>query len=90
MKIKRILVIAPHPDDETLGAGGTIAKLSDQGHKVHVLTVSGRLPPIYKREDYEITVKVSKLAFKVLGVSNSNFLEIPATMINALPLQEGD
>ncbi len=27
MTVKRILVIAPHPDDETLALGGTIAKL---------------------------------------------------------------
>jgi LmbE family N-acetylglucosaminyl deacetylase len=27
MTVKRILVIAPHPDDETLSLGATIAKL---------------------------------------------------------------
>ena len=27
MTVKRILVIAPHPDDETLALGDTIAKL---------------------------------------------------------------
>ena len=25
--MKRILVISPHPDDETLGVGGTLLKL---------------------------------------------------------------
>lgn len=28
---KRVLVVAPHPDDETLGVGGTIAKYVAQG-----------------------------------------------------------
>ena len=37
MTIKKILVVAPHPDDETLGVGGTIAKLASEGHEVHVL-----------------------------------------------------
>ncbi len=88
MTRKRILVVSPHPDDETLGVGGAIAKLSDQGHEVHVLMVSGHLPPLYSREDYERTVIEAHRAFNVLGVSNSEFLELPATMIGDLPLHE--
>ncbi|QDK78633.1 PIG-L family deacetylase [Spirosoma sp. KCTC 42546] len=34
------LVIAPHPDDESLGCGGTITQLRDQGYAVHVAFVS--------------------------------------------------
>lgn len=30
----RILVFGPHPDDQELGMGGTIAKLAEQGHTV--------------------------------------------------------
>lgn len=83
---KRILVVAPHPDDETLGAGGAIAKFSEQGHQVSVLVISGHLPPIYSREDYEITVNEAKNAFKILGVAESWFLEIPATMVSEQPV----
>jgi LmbE family N-acetylglucosaminyl deacetylase len=85
---KRILVVAPHPDDETLGVGGTIAKYSAQGDEVFVLMVSGHLPPIYSRKAYEETVSEAYLAFKVLGVEKSEFLEIPATMIGDQPLHE--
>lgn len=34
------LVIAPHPDDETLGCGGTLLKLKAQGVSVHWLIVT--------------------------------------------------
>ena len=78
---KRILVIAPHPDDETLGAGGTIAKFSSRGDDVAVLVVSGHLPPLYTREQYETTVREATAAFSILGVASSRFLEIPATMV---------
>ena len=32
---KIILVVAPHPDDETLGCGGTLIKHIQEGHNVH-------------------------------------------------------
>lgn len=83
---KRILVVAPHPDDETLGAGGAIAKFVEQGHEVSVLVVSGHLPPVYSREDYETTVREAGKAFSILGVTGSRFLEIPATMVGEQPV----
>ena len=85
---KRVLVVAPHPDDETLGVGGTIAKYSSKGDEVFVLMVSGHLPPIYSRKAYEETVSEAYSAFSVLGVKKSEFLEIPATMIGDKPLHE--
>jgi len=33
-----ILVLAAHPDDETLGCGATLAKLSQEGHKINLIT----------------------------------------------------
>ena len=88
MDAKRVLVVAPHPDDETLGVGGTIAKMADQGHEVMVLIVSGHLPPLYSREAYETTVTEAKEAFKILGVISSQFMEVPATMIGDHPVHE--
>lgn len=34
---RRVLVLAPHPDDETIGCGGTLALLADGGARVEVL-----------------------------------------------------
>jgi LmbE family N-acetylglucosaminyl deacetylase len=35
-----VLVIAPHPDDETLGCGGTVSLFSSEGVRVHVAIIS--------------------------------------------------
>lgn len=85
---KRILIVSPHPDDETLGVGGTIAKSIAEGSEVFVLTVSGHLPPLYEKKDYEITLEEAKKAYKILGIKNFKFLDIPATMINEQPVHK--
>jgi len=33
---KRIVVFSPHPDDDVISMGGTVARLADHGHEVHV------------------------------------------------------
>ena len=35
-----VLVVAAHPDDEILGCGGTISKLSKEGYQVNILFIS--------------------------------------------------
>src|SRR5688500_13067763 len=38
------LVIGPHPDDQELGMGGTIARLVQQGHNVHIVDMTNGEP----------------------------------------------
>ncbi|VUX54823.1 LmbE family protein [uncultured Woeseiaceae bacterium] len=83
-----ILVIAPHPDDEVLGAGGFIRKSHTRGDTVVVLTVSGHLPPLFTRESYDTTVREAQAAHKILGVDSSPYLEIPATLVATTPVNE--
>ena len=85
---KRILVISPHPDDETISVGGIISKYISEGSEVFILTISGHLPPLYERNQYDVTVREAEKAYKILGVSDYKFLEIPATMIGDEPIHE--
>ena len=85
---KSAVVIAPHPDDETLGVGGTISRLIKNGTEVSVLIVSGHLPPIYDQSAFEKTKREAEEAFKLLGVTKYKFLEIPATLVNQIPVAE--
>jgi glucosamine-6-phosphate deaminase len=33
---KRVIIFSPHPDDDVISMGGTLIRLVDQGHEVHV------------------------------------------------------
>ncbi|UIJ73126.1 PIG-L deacetylase family protein [Aurantimonas sp. HBX-1] len=37
---ERVLIVAPHPDDETLGCGGLAARLARLGRQIHTLFVT--------------------------------------------------
>jgi len=38
--IKKVLILAPHPDDAEFGLGGTISKLKEMGAEIHVAVFS--------------------------------------------------
>jgi LmbE family N-acetylglucosaminyl deacetylase len=85
---KRLVVVAPHPDDETLGCGGTISRFAELGTEVSVLVVSGHLPPLYERTVFETSSKEAEAAFRIMGVGRSEFLGIPATLVKDVPIAE--
>lgn len=63
------LVIGPHPDDQELGMGGTIARLVRQGHAVHLVDMTNGEPT--PNGSPEIRALESAAAAKVLGVERT-------------------
>jgi N-acetylglucosamine malate deacetylase 1 len=64
-----ILVIGPHPDDQELGMGGTVVRLIEQGHRVHLVDMtSGEPTPLGSPE---IRGRESAAAAKILGVGRT-------------------
>jgi len=79
-----VAVIAPHPDDEILGVGGTLSEFSRCGIKTSVLIVSGHLPPLYPYKEFKRTVVEAEKAKNIVGVDSIEFLEVPATKVHQL------
>ena len=84
----KVLVIAPHSDDECLGAGGTIALFSRAGASVTVVTVCAELPPQFDAGDREMIQEEARRAHAVLGVKESIFFDYPTTAVNQVPVAE--
>jgi LmbE family N-acetylglucosaminyl deacetylase len=89
--MRGVLVVAPHPDDEVLGCGGSIANHADRGHRVHVLYLSSgehggpTLPP---EECGAVREQEAAAAAAVLGVpaEQLHFLRLPDGAIDARDL----
>ena len=86
--VRTALVIAPHPDDEVLGAGGTIAKLAAQGAEVHVAIVTRGEPPRFSAEFVENVRQECASAHRLLGVTRTHFLDFPAAELDRVPHAE--
>ena len=85
---ENICIIAPHPDDEVLGLGGSISKFSKNDVKVNLLVISGHLPPLYPQSSFETTKKECLKSAKILGLNDVQFAEIPATYIHNEPVSK--
>jgi LmbE family N-acetylglucosaminyl deacetylase len=74
----RILVVAPHMDDEVLGCGGTIAWHIDKGDTVDVCVVCNR---IYDHSHDSQAIEREKAsahqAKEILGYHGLEFLDLP-------------
>lgn len=83
------LVVAPHPDDESLGAGGAIALLRDAGLPVQVLFVSDGSQSHPNSTAYpasrlrDLRESEAKAALHLLGVSDGHltFMRLPDTRV---------
>lgn len=78
-KCKRVLFVQPHPDDNQIGAGGTIAWLRSLGIEVYELTVTddryADVAYIGKENEMQtVRQKEALAAQQMLGMKNAGFL----------------
>ena len=88
--MKKVLVIAAHPDDEVLGMGGTIAKLVKDGNAVDVLIVTDGSSAQYRDSDHlaeiiEAKKKETRNCADVLGIRDIYYGELPDMKLDTTP-----
>lgn len=79
--MKKILVFAPHPDDEILGVGGTMIKRIDNGDEVYVCIVTKGYPPYFSLERTAINQSDTQKCHAKIGVKKTFFLDFPANSL---------
>lgn len=90
----KTLIIVAHPDDETLGCGGTIARIINAGGDVRVIIMgegsSGRFEN-YDAANQKIRSAIEQRrqcavsALKILGVDDVIFHELPCGRFDTVP-----
>ena len=77
----RVLVIAPHADDEIIGVAGTIAKRIHNGDEVYICIVTRGKEPLFSDDFMKILREETIECHKFLKVANTFFLEFPSVML---------
>lgn len=86
--MERILIVAPHADDEILGCGALMAKLTKEGKKVFVVVCTNAhvgAPELFSEVAIKRVRSEAKEAHKYLGVEKTYFLELPAPALDGYP-----
>lgn len=86
--MKNILVVAAHPDDEALGCGGTVARLTDKGNNIHLLCLTNGVSARQGTGETEKTQRNEALheAGNILGFKSVQCLDLPDNKMDSMPL----
>ena len=89
-----VLVVAAHPDDEILGCGGTMARLTREGHEVRIAILAEGMSSRYAhREDADprqlqhLHARAQQAADKV-GAKEVVLCKLPDNRLDTVPLLE--
>jgi LmbE family N-acetylglucosaminyl deacetylase len=79
-----VVVIAPHPDDESIGCGGALCRHADAGDRVTALFLtSGELglKHLAREAAWHTREDEAKAAARILGITELHFLRQPDWML---------
>ncbi|MGH1519223.1 PIG-L deacetylase family protein [Chryseobacterium sp. JK1] len=86
--MNRVIVVAPHADDEIIGCGATIARHIKAGDEVTIVIATNAsvgAPELYSADQVKSTRSEAIAAHQFLGIKDTIFLEFPAPALNAYP-----
>lgn len=81
----RVLAVSAHPDDETLGAGGTLLKHLSQGDELYWAIVTVGHPDDYSEEHINQAIAQVEEVAKRYEFRDVFRLELPSTRLDTIP-----
>jgi LmbE family N-acetylglucosaminyl deacetylase len=82
--MSKILVIAPHPDDEVLGCGGTILKHARAGNDVYLCVATKAYTPDWTEDFISNRKREIEKSNEILGIKKTYFLDFPTAKLDTI------
>ena len=87
--MRSVLVIAPHPDDETLGCGGTLLKMAAEGARMHWLILTAMTAEGgFSAEAMATRQAEISAVSRAYGFASVHQLGFPAAQLDRLPMSD--
>lgn len=83
--MKTILVVAAHPDDEALGAAGTLARHAAEGDQVHIVFLADGEGARGSVDNLSNRRQAAQAAGKVMGAISVQFEDFPDNQMDTVP-----
>ncbi len=80
---KRVVIFSPHPDDDVISMGGTLLRLVEQGHEVHVAYQTSGNIAVHDDDAWRFADFAEDM-YVALGMDCTNINEVHEKVINAL------
>ncbi len=86
---RKVLFVAVHPDDETLGCGGTILRHAASGDEIHWLIITAiNVENGWDKQRVESRQKEIAVVSETYGFSSTQNLEFPTIMLDTIPMND--
>lgn len=87
--MRKLLFIAPHADDETLGCGGTMLKYQSKGDEIYWLLVTGMSgTDTYSKERIEKRATEIETVTEIYKITKRFELNLPPARLDTIALSE--
>ena len=84
-----VLVVAVHPDDETLGCGGTLLKHKACGDEIHWLIITeAKVEDGFSQDSINVRTQEIKSVKKLYGFDSVTNLKLPTMRIDEISMSE--